>query len=523
MYRKERSTDTTVVTVTVRTPPHRSSRASDFVGMLALCLSVAACGSPFQTASPEVPPLVIQVGTALPPGVPGTGVPALINGLLGEPLVSPDRVGRMQPRLCESVEWLKDGRVLRLTLAPKVLFHDGTVLTSAVLADFLRARFAQRDQASYASVIHVDTPSDTLVDIHLSRPEAFLAEDLADFMVTLGPKGEIGTGPFMLDPTGGSKLRAFADYRRGRSEVDAVEIKAYPSLRGAWTAMMRGDINILYEVSRESADFVDVESSVRTYPFLRAYYYFVAFNVRHPVLGRREVRQALSSAIDRDAIVRDAMRRRGEAADGPIWKYHWAYSTTQRSYRHNLDAARLRLDAEGFRAPTSSAGPNMPSRFRFKCLILGNDARFEAIGLLLQKQLYDIGVDMEIEAVPLAPLVDRLKQGEFDAFLFEMNSGRMLTWLYRTWHSGAATVDTGYRSADVLLDRLRHATSETETRSIVADLQQVFYDDPPALFLAWPQVSRAVSATLDVPAVPDADVFGRLSRFRRKQTELVKR
>ena len=42
----------------------------------------------------------------------------------------------------------------------------------------------------------------------------------------------------------------------------------------------------------------------------------------------------------------------------------------------------------------------MPSRFRFKCLTIAKHATFEKIALLLQKQLYEIGVDMEIEAVP---------------------------------------------------------------------------------------------------------------------------
>ncbi len=43
----------------------------------------------------------------------------------------------------------------------------------------------------------------------------------------------------------------------------------------------------------------------------------------------------------------------------------------------------------------------MPSRFRFKCLTVAKDAPFEKIALVLQKQLYEIGVDMDIEALSL--------------------------------------------------------------------------------------------------------------------------
>jgi ABC-type transport system substrate-binding protein len=444
---------------------------------------VSACnaGSTKGGTADKVPPLTIQLGAALPPDVPGIGVSALVAGLTGETLVTADRVGRMQGRLCERVEWKNAGTVLQLTLAPNVLFHDGTLLNAQFLAEFLRARFKTERRASYTSITKVETPTDTVVEIHLSRPEAFLVEDLGDFMVTRDKARTIGTGPFMVEPDATTSLRAFEQYRRGRAEVDRVELKPYPTLRGAWTAMMRGEINMLYEVGREAADFVDVESSVATYAFLRAYYLFVGFNVRHAILKRRDVRQALSQAIDRDAIVRGAMRGRGEVADSPIWKYHWTYNTTQRMHRYNVDAARLRLDAAGFPARQASVAGAMPSRFRFKCLTWGNDARFEQIGLVLQKQLYDIGVDMEIETVPLNALGSRMAAGDFDAFLFEMNSGRMLTWVYRTWHSPIVKegfLDTGYRAADATLDRLRHSTSDSATRSAVANYRACLRRSP---------------------------------------------
>ncbi len=36
-------------------------------------------------------------------------------------------------------------------------------------------------------------------------------------------------------------------------------------------------------------------------------------------------------------------------------------------------------------------------------------------------------------------------------------------------------------------------------RTAVSDLQQIFHDDPPAIFIAWPKVARVVSAKFVVP------------------------
>lgn len=437
----------------------------------------------------------------------------------------PDRNGRALSRLCHSWEWLMDGQVLKLTLKRGVRFHDGSELSAPVAADLLQREFSRKTALSYQSVTKVEAAEDGSVLIHLKRREAFLPDDLTEIRLT---KGTVGTGPFVVEGTmpqsatsTAASLHAFEDYHQGAPEVKRIEVKAYPTLRSAWTAMMRGEINMLYEVSREATAFVKQESSVRSYELLRPYTLLLAFNVRHPVLGRRDVRQALSQALDRPAIVRDGMAGQGEPADGPIWKYHWAYSTGHRTFEFNPEAARLRLDAADFRQTSSGNGSRMPARFSFTCLMFGEDPRFERVALVLQKQLHDIGVDMQIEAVPLNELVKRMASGRFDAFFFEMISSRSLTWVYRIWHSRSDSrwFDSGYTAADAALDRLRGSSTEEETRAAVSELQRVLYEDPPALFLAWPVTNRAVSASIAVPYEPNIDIFGRVWRFQKSATQ----
>ena len=80
----------------------------------------------------------------------------------------------------------------------------------------------------------------------------------------------------------------------------------------------------------------------------------------------------------------------------------------------------------------------MPARFAFTCLVLAGDDRFERIAQLVQRQLYAVGIDMQIEPLSLKELQPRLTSGDFDAFLLEEAGGRMLSWAYRFWHSPAA-------------------------------------------------------------------------------------
>jgi hypothetical protein len=159
-------------------------------------------------------------------------------------------------------------------------------------------------------------------------------------------------------------------------------------------------------------------------------------------------------------------------------------------------------------------------------LTLADDDRFERIALLLQRQLYAVGIDMHIVALPLAKLPARIESGDFDAFLLEYVSGRILKFASQAWHSPTAPgryMRTGYVAADAPLDRLQAARSDDEVRRALADVMHVMRSDPPAAFLVWPREVRAGEATLDIPYEPDRDIFGTLWQVKPAQLQAVRR
>ena len=230
-------------------------------------------------------------------------------------------------------------------------------------------------------------------------------------------------------------LEAFDGYRAGRPSIDFIKVVAYQTQRSAWTGLMRADVNMLYEVSRDAVEFVEAETSFQTKSFLRTYYSAMVFNMRHPVLARREVRQALNEAINRKQIIEAGMRNRGQAASGPVWPNHWAFSTAQRTYDYNPEMARFRLNTAGITEGREHQPGQMPSRFRFTCLVMSDDQRFDKVALLLQRQLFDVGVDVVLEAAPSSAIMKRMATGDFDAVLLEFVGSRSLNWAYIFWHS----------------------------------------------------------------------------------------
>jgi peptide/nickel transport system substrate-binding protein len=275
---------------------------------------------------------------------------------------------------------------------------------------------------------------------------------------------------------------------------------------------------MLQTVARESVEFLEGVSDVRTYASIRPSYMLMMFNLRHPVLRNVEVRRALTQAVNRERIVRQEMRDHGKVADDPVWPFHWAYSPAAPRYSYNADAARVRLEAAGLRIAATSRPDLVPSRLRFRCLMPSDEPQFERIALLLQRDLSEVGVDMVLEPVPQGELTRRSRAGDFDAYLFQTNAGRSLDRLYAFWHSTAgktaAMQNSGYTGADALLDQLRVARSEAEVRSAVADLQQCLHEDAPAVFLTWLETIRALDRRFTMGDTDDPDVFANVWKWR---------
>jgi len=473
----------------------------------------SACAKPAPISS-QAPTLTVGLGFGGTAQAPSRQY--MIDSLSGEPLVAIDWNGRFQPRLAAGWTWSEDGLTLRLHLRPDVVFHDGTPLTADLVVADLKRSF---NPAVLDRVTSISAEGPSTVMFQLTEVDAFLLGQLNNVPIKKGKDRLIGTGPFLLRSQSPEFVfESFPRYYQRPPAISKVLIKTYESPRAAWAAMMRGEVSFLYEVSRNAVDFVEAESRLQTFSFPRPYYIPIVFNLNHPILGRREVRQAINEAINRTEIVEKALNRRGDPADGPIWPQHWAYNPGVRSYSYNAAAAQIRLDAAGFPEVVSGRG-RMPKRFAFRCLFWKEDPLFEQIALVVQKQLFESGIDVEMVPATLKEIGERHTSGDFEAFILQMTSGRSLDWVYGFWHSArekkSGTVMSGYLGADAVLDRLRNARSDEETRIAVADLQRVLYDDPPAAFLVRPETARVIDQSFEVPSEANGrDVLGTLWQWK---------
>jgi peptide/nickel transport system substrate-binding protein len=453
-------------------------------------------------------------------GVRGTvEVPSTLAQLLfAESLLELDWHGRAIGRLASDSTWLDEGRTLQVRLRPGVKFHDGVEVTAEIVAAILQQQRKRDRTGAFEHVTAIEAPDPATLLFRLSRVDTFVVDGIADALIVDDRKPDIGTGPFrILTRTPLVQAEKNETYYRGTPGIDQIRIVTYDTQRAAWAAMMGGEVDMVQEVNREVVEFLEGSSRFAMYSSIRPFYIPLVFNLRHPILSHVEVRRALVEGIDRQEIVKKVMRGGGEVTDDPVWPRHWAYNASSQRYSYDPESARRRLEAAGFPIRTNVEPGRMPSRFEIKCLFYNKDFQFERIAMLVQRQLARIGVDMVLEGMDEKPLVTRVGSGDFDSYTFQMASGRSFAGTYRFWHSpvpgSPVYQNNGYTGADDILEQLREAGTDAEVRAGVTALRRRFFEDVPAAFLTWTEVTRAVDASFDVGDKNDPDIFANMWRW----------
>jgi peptide/nickel transport system substrate-binding protein len=404
------------------------------------------------------------------------------------------RDGRPQPRLVERWETSSDGRETTVWLKSGLTFRNGEPMSAEIVANILRRQLEATLGPAAADVDSIVPSGSNVLTFKLRRRSSFIIDALG--IAVRGPDPDATIGPFYEAQSSKGELELLANpnYFVGKPAIDRVVIRPYSSLRAAWADMLRGQVDMLYDVGPDTLDLLQGASSVRVFTQQRAYAYVMFLNLRQPRLNDKGLRRQLNAAINRPELIEQALSGHAIPTDSPVWPEHWAFSS---------DAPRFKYEPSA-----------IPQQTRLTCMFA--DASLERLALSVQQMLAAVGIELDLELVSIDDWYKRSESGEFDIGLADALMGPTLLRPYQFWHSGSPNNWGRYSSpaVDEALDRVRHAANDGEYRAGVAAFQRAMIDDPPAIFLAWSQRARAVSTRFEVPAEPGRDVLSTLRLWR---------
>lgn len=350
--------------------------------------------------------------------------------LIFDTLLEKDNRGLI-PWLASRWEVSPDGKVYTFFLQENARWHDGEPVTAADVAftfsyyrehppvwppdlgnlegvevvDPKTVRFlARRAQANFLEEVGTVPIIPRHIWEGVSEPEKFQ-----------GPEALVGSGPFRLESfskeQGSYRFRANPDFWGPKPLVDFIE---FIPVADEVLALKNGDI-CLGEVPPDALGQFKDDPAYRVMRKPGFWGYRLLFQMQKvPFLSRKEARQALACAIDRQELVSKHARGAGvPGSPGIIPPDHVWYDPTVPQYPPDRVRALALLGGLGYQ---DRDGDGILEDEKGGRLALGllTDDKAARLAEIVRQQLRAVGMEVKVEAVDMKTRDARVREGRFE-------------------------------------------------------------------------------------------------------------
>lgn len=406
-----------------------------------------------------------------------------------------------------------------------VKFHNGREMTADDVVYSFQRVLGQTDYGDigalgssasyYGGIASIEATDDYTVTMTLSEPNAAFMANLTSSYGAIVCKEVVeandgslsaidtmcGTGPFMYQDSVVDNYITLVknpDYwEEGAPKLDGITYYLLADESARLAALRTGDIN-LCSLSALNLSEVEGDESIKVLSYQSNNYTYLGFNLSSEALQDVRVRQAMSMAVDRDAIIDYVYN--GEATVSTFVAPamgHWVWDAPAESplYTQDIDAAKALMEEAGY---------SDSNRLTIK-MAAGLLDSIRDTAVILQQQLKEIYIDVEITNLESGEYVDvwgkmNTPEAGYDAMCGQNGSGtdpnRAVSFFFST--TGGANV-WGYSNAEVdeLCAQGVATTDEAEREAAYIEAQKIVIDESPNLFFASPMEYFFVGAGVE--------------------------
>jgi len=452
-----------------------------------------------------------------------------IGSLLFNTLVNIDEQLEYVPELAESWQVSEDGLTWNFRLREGVRFHDGEPLDAEDVVFTYRTLLDPASESPlaplYGIIEQVEAVDRLQVRFHLAEPYSPLLNLLILEIVPqhLLGKGGIGFEEFARNPVGSGPfvfksweeerilLHANPEYFEGRPYLDRVEVRWYPDQSRAWSALMRGEVDLVMDLELEDYRVIREDPRFKTYDYLGIFYYTLLFNLNDPLLADAELRRALDLIVDREDLIEQALNGRAVPTTGPFRPGTWPYDPEVGNPAPDPARAAEILAALDWRDTDGDLILDRDGEeLALTILADEGDLPKEAVARRIKWQLFRAGIRAEVQLLsPQELFEEHLYPGKFQATILQFNAGvdpdKFIPFFWHSENIGRSNLGAyGNAEVDRLIEAGRTSPEFEERRNTYRRIHALIAGDRPALFLYMRKIFFAASANIEgINAAPE--------------------
>jgi len=352
---------------------------------------------------------------------------------------------KVVPGLADSWDVSEDGKTVTFHLHKGVKFHSNKNFkpTRDFNADDVLFTFNRmwKDDSPYHKVSggaydyfnDMDMPNildsiekkdDLTVVFHLKQPNAamlanlamdfatILSGEYADAMLKAGTPEKvdqepIGTGPWMLvnyQKDAAIRFKAFPEHFRGKAKIDDLVYAITPDATARYAKLKANECQVMIAPNPADLAAMKVDPAVTVLEQAGLNIGYLSLNASKPPFDKKEVRQAINMAIDRDSILKEVYQGAGQKAKNPIPPTMWSYDDTTKDYPYDPAKAKAMLEAAGVK--------DLKSDLWYMPVQRPYNPNGKRMAEMMQADLAKVGISVELKSYEWGEYRKRLGAGE---------------------------------------------------------------------------------------------------------------
>ncbi len=451
--------------------------------LAATAFALLTSTSAFAARTDLVVGVVLEPPHLDPTGGAAAAIDEIVYANVFEGLTRIDSSGQPQPGLAESWTVSEDGKEYTFKLRSGVKYHDGTDFNAEDVKFSLdRARAEDSTNAQkklFQQITAVDVVDPATVKVTLANPQGLFIYNmgLGDAVIVASESAAtnkekpIGTGPFKFDSwTKGAsiKLSKAEGYWGEPVALEKVEFRVIPDAAAAVPALLAGDVQAFPIIPAEALAQLRAEPKLKVVVGLTEGETILSLNNKKAPFDKLEVRQAIASAVDRDAVNIAAVDGLGKPIGSHMSPANPDYVDLVNTYPHSVEKAKEYLKAAGLENGFKATLKLPPTPYARQG------------GEVIAAQLRAVGIELEIIPVEWADWLGKVyTEKDFDATVISHTEANDIDIYARPGYY------IGYENPEFnkLAEQLQIAGDAATRKEILAQMQTILAKDVPVTYL----------------------------------------